>query len=202
MQRRQRWGDLPNDPRDDRRMETFAELSGWKFGQTLSGHMHGDQRQVVFVQVHDRANLRKRRMAESRQALNAFTQGVVEAWTDRELALESQQLQRDGVGVVEHQQPIAESIASSWSVTTGEPWGRFNCGKVRVVHRHGRWRSSLTPGACRRAHFMRILCLRLSGVVGSRENELELILHETTPESRTNQRPMHTALMLIIVHLS
>jgi hypothetical protein len=32
----------------------------------------------------------------------------------------------------------------------------------------------------------------LSGVVGSRENEREMIVHETTPESRTNQRAMHT----------
>jgi hypothetical protein len=41
---------------------------------------------------------------------------------------------------------------------------------------------------------MRILCLSCRGVVGSRESELEVILHETTSESRTNQRAMHIVL--------
>src|SRR5215510_10795570 len=162
MQRRQRWGDLPNDPRNDRGMKSFVKLCRRELGQTLSGRIHGDQCQVVFVQVHDRANLCKCGMAESRQTFNAFTKRIVEAWTHRELAFESQQLQRDRVGVVEHQQPIAESIASSWGVPTCEPGARFNCGEVCVVHRHARWRSTNTPGAGRRAHFMRILFFKLS----------------------------------------
>jgi hypothetical protein len=41
---------------------------------------------------------------------------------------------------------------------------------------------------------MRILFLCCLESWGSRENELEVIVHETTPESRTNQRPMQTAL--------
>jgi hypothetical protein len=47
--------------------------------------------------------------------------GVVEDRTDGELALESQQLQRDRVGVVEHQEPIAEAVASSWCVPAARP---------------------------------------------------------------------------------
>jgi hypothetical protein len=41
---------------------------------------------------------------------------------------------------------------------------------------------------------MRILFLGCRGVVGSRENELEVILHETTRESRTNQHVLHDVL--------
>ena len=41
---------------------------------------------------------------------------------------------------------------------------------------------------------MRILFFQLSWSRGSRENELEVIVHETTHESRTNQRVMHTVL--------
>jgi hypothetical protein len=38
---------------------------------------------------------------------------------------------------------------------------------------------------------MRILFFKLSWSRGSRENELEVILHESTRESRTNRRAMH-----------
>ena len=45
---------------------------------------------------------------------------------------------------------------------------------------------------------MRILFFKLSWSRGSRENELEVIVHETTHESRTNQRVMHIVLNLIM----
>jgi len=41
---------------------------------------------------------------------------------------------------------------------------------------------------------MRILFFKLSWSRGSRENELEVILHESTRESRTNRRAMHNVL--------
>ena len=41
---------------------------------------------------------------------------------------------------------------------------------------------------------MRILFLGCRGVVGPRENELEMIVHETTRESRTNQHVLHAVL--------
>jgi len=45
---------------------------------------------------------------------------------------------------------------------------------------------------------MRILFLGCRGVGSSRENELEVIVHETTHESRTNQRVMHIVLNSIM----
>jgi hypothetical protein len=41
---------------------------------------------------------------------------------------------------------------------------------------------------------MRILVLGCRGVVGPRENELELIFHDSTPESRTIPRVLHRTL--------
>ena len=53
-------------------------------------------------------------MAEAGEAFNPFTQRIVEARGDSEIAPEAEQLQRDRVGVIKHQQAIAECVASPW----------------------------------------------------------------------------------------
>src|ERR1051325_8938128 len=128
MQRGERRRHLPDDPRDNRRVKTPLELAGGQFRQSLAGNMRGYERQVVLIEVHDGSNGRKRWMTDSRPTFDPVTHSIVEAGSDGALAPESEELQRNGVGVVEHQQPIAESITSSWSVPTRQP----RTGRARV----------------------------------------------------------------------
>src|SRR2546430_17738500 len=118
MQRGERRRHFPDDPGDDGRVESFLELAGRQFRDPLSRDVGRNQRQVVLIEVYDGSYRLKRWMTNGRGTFDPFPHRVIKARGDGELAPETQQLQRHGVGVVEHQQPIAKSIASSWSVPT------------------------------------------------------------------------------------
>ena len=105
-------------------MQSFTESAGRELRQPLPRQVRRHQRQVVLIEVDDGSHLGKRWVTEADEAFNPFTQRIIEARGDSEIAPEAQQLQRDRVGVIKHQQAIAECVASPWGVPTGEPRAR------------------------------------------------------------------------------
>jgi hypothetical protein len=73
-------------------------------------------------------------MPDGADTVYAVPQRVVEAGRDRQLAAETQQLQRRRVSVVAHQQTIAESVAAPGGVPTGEAAALCDVRYLCAVH--------------------------------------------------------------------
>src|SRR4051794_37174260 len=75
-------------------------------------------------------------MTERRQMIDSIAKGVFKPGGRGDVATEPKQFERDRIGVVEHQQPIAEAVAAPRRVPAGDTRGdRVQLWDVSAVHR-------------------------------------------------------------------
>ena len=120
LQDRQRLDDLCDHACDERRIETPPPRTIEEDRQPLAGNMGGHERQrpVPFQPLHG-DDERKRVIGDLADLVDALAQGLFESVDGCQRGIEAEHLQRVGPAVVEHQQPIAETVDGAWRVPTG-----------------------------------------------------------------------------------
>ena len=106
-------------------MESLSQTRfGQKRGQALARHVvrYQYQRTVGFKAL-DRAYDRKSGVRQPTQSAHAFVENVFEPGSLSEVRMKPEDLHSLAVGVVEHQQAIAEAVDETWDVTTGKTFG-------------------------------------------------------------------------------
>ena len=112
---------LAKQPRDEARVQRLARPLCEQLRQTLSRRVHRHERQpIAVIEMLERADRREHRVLEVLQVPDAIAKYFLESGRRREIGAKPQQLERRRVGVVEHEQPIAEAIGPPGDVPAGE----------------------------------------------------------------------------------
>jgi len=88
----------------------------------LAGRVIRHQCQPAFiVKTLERADRGEGWVSKAVKVADAFAKHGLEARRRHEIVTESEQLERRRPGVVEHQQPVAETVGPPWDIPAGEP---------------------------------------------------------------------------------
>src|SRR5262245_52590875 len=93
----------------------MESLSKTRFGeerrQAFAGHVvRNEYQRTIRLEALDRANDRKSGLRQPTESVHAFVESLFEPWNINEVRMKPEDLHGLGVGVVEHQQAIAEAV--------------------------------------------------------------------------------------------